>query len=209
MDHVQEPSLLDRVTKDAGVRLSSVSKWDESARPTGPVRSSGPEYSETGRAVGLHLVEVHDHLRGELSTVRDIARQVIDGLLAVGDARSAINVMTMRQNDWTLGAYCASYCRIVTQHHSLEDAQVFPHLRRSDEGLAAVIDRLEAEHLVIHEVLEELDAALVRFIRDSSDSAQLREAVDVLTDTLLSHLAYEEQQLVEPLARYGFFPGQV
>ncbi len=30
------------------------------------------------------------------------------------------------------------------------------------------------------------------------------EAVDLLTDTLLSHLSYEEHQLVEPLARHGF-----
>ena len=33
--------------------------------------------------------------------------------------------------------------------------------------------------------------------------------MNVLTDTLLSHLAYEEQQLVEPLARLGFYPGQL
>jgi hypothetical protein len=32
----------------------------------------------------------------------------------------------------------------------------------------------------------------------------LREALDLLTDTLLSHLSYEEHQLVEPLARLGF-----
>ena len=32
-----------------------------------------------------------------------------------------INTMTMRQNNWTLGAYCESYCRIVTGHHTLED----------------------------------------------------------------------------------------
>jgi len=31
----------------------------------------------------------------------------------------------------------------------------------------------------------------------------------VLTDVLLSHLAYEEAQLVEPLARHGFYSGQV
>jgi hypothetical protein len=31
----------------------------------------------------------------------------------------------------------------------------------------------------------------------------------VLTDNLLSHLAYEEAQLVEPLARHGFYSGQV
>ena len=32
---------------------------------------------------------------------------------------------------------------------------------------------------------------------------------DVLTDVLLSHLAYEEAQLVEPLARHGFYSGRV
>ncbi|WP_345526195.1 hypothetical protein [Nocardioides endophyticus] len=34
--------------------------------------------------------------------------------------------------------------------------------------------------------------------------ARLREAVDLLSDTMASHLSYEETQLVEPLARYGF-----
>jgi hypothetical protein len=33
--------------------------------------------------------------------------------------------------------------------------------------------------------------------------------VDVLTQTLLSHLAYEEREITEPLARLGFYPGQV
>jgi hypothetical protein len=28
--------------------------------------------------------------------------------------------------------------------------------------------------------------------------------VDLLTDTLLSHLAYEERELIGPLARHGF-----
>jgi hypothetical protein len=33
--------------------------------------------------------------------------------------------------------------------------------------------------------------------------AELRAAVDLLSDTLLSHLAYEERELVEPIARLG------
>jgi iron-sulfur cluster repair protein YtfE (RIC family) len=148
-------------------------------------------------------------LREELERVRDITQQVLSGALAVGEARSSINEMTMRQNDWTLGAYCAAYCRTVTMHHSMEDAQVFPYLRRSDSGLAPVIDRLAEEHVVIHDVLEELDAALVRFIADPANSRELREAVDALTDTLLSHLSYEERELVEPLSRLGFYAGQV
>jgi hemerythrin-like domain-containing protein len=131
------------------------------------------------------------------------------GTLGAGAARSAINAITMRQNDWTLGAYCATYCRTVTQHHSLEDAQIFPHLRRADAGLVPVIDRLEQEHVVIHDVLEGVDRALVDFVRTPEDFTGLQEALDLLTDTLPSHLAYEEQQIVEPLARLGFYPGQV
>jgi hypothetical protein len=34
-------------------------------------------------------------------------------------------------------------------------------------------------------------------------------ALDLLSDTLLSHLAYEERELVEPLARLGFYPDQL
>jgi hypothetical protein len=32
----------------------------------------------------------------------------------------------------------------------------------------------------------------------------VQHAIDLLTDTLLSHLAYEERELIGPLARHGF-----
>jgi hemerythrin-like domain-containing protein len=120
-----------------------------------------------------------------------------------------LNEMTMRQNNWTLGAYCAAYCSMITQHHGLEDRAVFPHLRRADPGLVPVIDRLEQEHVIIHEVVEDVDRALVRLVGKPDDFTELTEAVDALTGTLQSHLAYEEQQITEPLSRFGFFPGQV
>ena len=81
---------------------------------------------------------------------------------------------------------------------------MLPHLRRADPRLAPVVDRLEAEHRVIHDVLEGVDAALVEMVRNGGDVTGLRAAVDLLTDTLLSHLSYEERELVEPLARVGF-----
>jgi len=58
-------------------------------------------------------------------------------------------------------------------------------------------------------VLQDVDAELVELVRGSGDLARLQQAADVLTDVLLSHLAYEEAQLVEPLARHGFYYGQV
>ena len=94
------------------------------------------------------------------------SERVRQGSETAGRVRALLNDMAMRQNNWTLGAYCAAYCTLVSQHHGLEDTSIFPHLRRA-------------------------------------------EALDLLTDTLLSHLAYEEQQIMEPIARYGFYAGQV
>jgi alkanesulfonate monooxygenase SsuD/methylene tetrahydromethanopterin reductase-like flavin-dependent oxidoreductase (luciferase family) len=190
-------------TPDDGVRLSDVRVWDEGARPTGPP-SPDREYTPRQQAAGRHLVDVHDQLRAELAQMRDLMEQVAAGSMDPGLARSHLNTMTMRQNNWTLGTYCESYCRIVTHHHLLEDQGIFPHLRRADPRLTPVIDRLEEEHRAIHEVIERLDRALVAFVGAPDGIADLRAAVDLLTDTLLSHLSYEERELVEPLARLGF-----
>ncbi|MEU1603121.1 LLM class flavin-dependent oxidoreductase [Micromonospora matsumotoense] len=191
------------------VRHSDHRLWDESTRPVAPPAPAGHVYSPQAQAAGGHLVDVHDHLRRELSEIRDLLDQVRRGVVSAGDARGVLNRMTLRQNNWTLGAYCAAYCTLVTQHHGLEDDAIFPHLRRADPGLVPVIDRLEQEHVVIHEVVEGVDRALVALIGDPGRLTGLQQAVDVLTDTLLSHLSYEEQNIVEPLARYGFFPGQL
>jgi hemerythrin-like domain-containing protein len=135
--------------------------------------------------------------------------QVRAGAMDIGQARTALNQLALRQNAWTLGAYCESYCRVVTQHHTIEDQGIFPHLRRREPGLAPVLDRLLAEHQVIHEAVEGVDKALIALAAEPGDVSRLSEAVDLLTDTLLSHLAYEERVLLEPLARHGMYAGQL
>ena len=181
--------------------------WDETSRPEAP-KPAGRTYSSRGRAAAQHLVDIHDHLRAELEQVRELVGRVREGSVEATSARSAINEMTMRQNDWTLGAYCASYCRIVTGHHSLEDEAIFPHLHR-ERLLAPVIERLVEEHVVIHGVLEGVDRALADHLQQPGDFSGVDAALDLLSDTLLSHLAYEERELVEPLARLGFYAGQL
>ena len=192
-------------TPDDGARLSHRRVWDESTRPTGPTPDPDRTYTAHEQASGRHLVDVHDGLRAELERMRDLIDQVTTGRVDPGAARDHISQMTIRQNNWTVGTYCESYCRIVTTHHTIEDRSVFPHLRRADPRLAPVIDRLEQEHVAIHGVLEQVDRALVAFVSGPDGDKQLREAADLLTDTLLSHLAYEERELVEPLARLGFY----
>ncbi|WP_416904480.1 hemerythrin domain-containing protein [Micromonospora echinospora] len=177
--------------------------WDESTRPVGPAPDPQRTYTPHEEASGQHLIDVHDGLRAELAQIHDLIDQVAAGAMDVGAARSHINTMTMRQNKWTLGTYCEAYCRIVTTHHTLEDRSLFPHLRKADPRLAPVIDRLEQEHHAIHDVLEGVDRALVAFVATPDGMTELRAAVDLLSDTLLSHLAYEERELVEPIARIG------
>lgn len=154
--------------------------------------------------VGQHLIEVHDHLRAELAQVLDLVGQVEAGTLDAGRVRGVINEMTMRQNEWTLGAYCQSYCRLVATHHTIEDTSVFPHLRRRDPSLGPVLDRLEREHHVIHGALEDVDRALVAVVSGPDGLAALRTAVERLAETLTEHLSYEESQLVDALDRHGF-----
>jgi hemerythrin-like domain-containing protein len=187
--------------------LTDAVPWDETTRPVYPV-PTGAAYTEAQQAYPQHLIDVHDALRSELTQLRDVVDQVRRGLMQVGQARSAINTMTMRQNNWTLGAYCESYCRIVTGHHSLEDHSMFRYLRASDPAAAPVVDRLAEEHVVIHDVLEQVDQALVALV--SAEPGRTAEAleefsgtVDLLTDTLLSHLSYEERELLHPLAQFG------
>ena len=198
-----------RPTVDSGERFSTQVPWDESTRPT--LGESETAYPPERLSAPQHLIDVHNGLRSELGQLRDLVSQVRQGHLTVGAARSVINTMTMRQNNWTLGAYCESYCRIVTSHHTLEDRSVFPHLRRSEAGVGTILNRLEEEHEVIADLLDELDRALVNLVGgDNTGQAgqraleQLQQRVDLLTDALLSHLAYEERELIGPLARHGF-----
>lgn len=184
--------------------------WDEASRPT---LGEAPDtaYTSAQQAAPQHLIDIHNGLRSELNQVRDLVGQVRSGHTTVGQARSMINTMTMRQNNWTLGAYCQAYCRVVATHHTLEDRSIFPHLRRSEPVVGDVMDRLESEHEVIADVLNRLDEALLTMVGRQDTGApddqaldDFQHEVDVLSDTMLSHLAYEERELLGPLARHGF-----
>jgi hypothetical protein len=182
---------------------------DEDARPSAPEPDEDVAFSQRGLAVGQHLIDVHDHYRAELEQVRDLLARVAKGITAAGQARGELNRLTIRANDWALGGACQMQCVALTEHHGTEDAAIFPHLRHSQHNLRDVLDRLDTEHHAIHDVLEEIDAALIHLVQHPADLGPVTEAIDLLTDTLLSHFAYEERELVGPLARHGFFAGQV
>ncbi|TKV61357.1 LLM class flavin-dependent oxidoreductase [Nakamurella flava] len=187
-------------------------------RRTGTAAASAPAAGSPGGPAGpgmrdnyRDLVAIHDHLRSELVQIQAAVAQVAQGDLDPATARSLIAAMTLRQNHWTLGSFCASYCRIVTIHHAVEDAHMFPALARSDASLGAVLERLEAEHVVIADVLDRFDRALVALVQEpghrdgegtgGAGTAPITRLCDELSDLLLSHLAYEEDELADGLRR--------
>ncbi|MFF2847728.1 LLM class flavin-dependent oxidoreductase [Streptomyces sp. NPDC058001] len=194
-------------TPDPGLRRSSERLWEESDRPSGPPADPQRRYTRRQEEPARNLVAAHDQLRADLTRLREVVDQVLAESLDPGEARSQLQELSLRQNTWALGAYCASYCRITTAHHSREDVDLFPHLRRLDERLGPVLDRLTDEHHAIHAVIEQIDRELVAAVSDGDGALGrmegLRAAVDLLTDALLSHLAYEERELIEPMARFG------
>jgi hypothetical protein len=182
---------------------------DEASRPTTSEPAPGVSFTAQGALVGRHLVEVHEHYRGELRELRGLLERVAQGATTAGQARSELNQFATRANNWTFGGLCQRQCMALGEHHLTEDGSVFPHLRHRQPSLQPVLDRLDAEHYVIGEVLEDIDAALIHLAHHPTELGPISEAVDLLTDTMLSHFAYEERELIAPLAQHGFYPGQV
>jgi hemerythrin-like domain-containing protein len=154
-----------------------------------------------GRAQAQLLQSVHAHLRDELAQILDVVAQVAAGETDIAATRHLINYLTMRQNYWTLGSFCAAYCRIVAMHHTIEDQSMFPGLAAQVPSLAPVIERLSHEHEEIAEVLTALDEALVAMVTDAAGLSQVQARAEQLATQLLAHLAYEEEQLLPVIGR--------
>jgi hemerythrin-like domain-containing protein len=154
-----------------------------------------------GRAQQDLLRRVHDHLRSELATILVAVDQVAAGAADPGATRSMINALTMRENFWALGSFCAGYCQMLSMHHGIEDAAMFPGLLARNAALAPVVERLTADHELVAGVLVELDSALVALLDGGRDVATIRQLAQRLSDLLLPHLAYEEEQLLPVIGR--------
>lgn len=175
---------------------------NEQARPD---VVTGAELTPDERAPGEHLRQVHDMYRAELQVVTELAEMVRSGTADLSDLRGTIHGMAVRTNIEEFGAICLRYCSMVTTHHTLEDRAIFPRVRAESVSYAALVDQLEHEHHAIHAQLRRVDEAMLAVDADRGAVPAALEEIDVLARILRSHFAYEETQLLEPLARVGLF----
>jgi hemerythrin-like domain-containing protein len=95
-------------------------------------------------------------------------------------------------------------------HHDGEDRLLWPKLlERVPAELAPTVELMERQHEGVHEVIEEMTAALARWRSDAAetDRDQLADALDRLHTLLMEHLAAEEQHIL-PLAARSLTPAE-
>ncbi len=170
-------------------------------RETEKLVAEDPQRLAVGRAGQQTLLAIHQHLRQELARLREVIVAVGQGRTTAAAARSYLNDMTMRQNYWTLGAFCTAYCRVVSVHHAIEDQSLFPDLKAADQSLAPVLERLRSDHEEIAKLLSAIDSALVAMVVRPDRLDETQAAVARLADALLTHLQFEEDSLLEPIGR--------
>jgi hemerythrin superfamily protein len=160
-----------------------------------------PGETEQGKALFQELLWVHGAIRRDLETVRTLAGEVGDGLPAA-DARARIEALKTDGPLWQLKVNCLRYCRFVHMHHNAEDTLFFPRLREADPEVGPVIDKLEADHRVVSELLDRIEASAAAMERE-----RLVEALESLAGELLAHLDFEEEAAgptIRSLERHPF-----
>ncbi|MFG2092124.1 nitroreductase/quinone reductase family protein [Streptomyces sp. NPDC048612] len=139
--------------------------------PAGPPRISAA-------SVGAALKAVHDGFRRELALIREEIATSGPGLGA-----------QLRMN-------CLALCQGLHNHHTGEDAGMFPMLGENHPELAPALERMRQEH----EKLADLLAALQRVIsEENADRQRVLSEVERLTEEVENHLTYEEEQLIPVL----------
>ncbi len=95
-------------------------------------------------------------------------------------------------------------------HHTIEDAALFPAVRRLEPSLNRVVDRLEEDHLTVHHITDRIAAVAEMVVTDTSGESrsELVEALNSLETHLLSHLAFEEDSLGPLLSTWDDWPAE-
>ncbi|TDU89475.1 deazaflavin-dependent oxidoreductase (nitroreductase family) [Kribbella voronezhensis] len=86
---------------------------------------------------------------------------------------------------------CLTMCQGLHHHHTGESTMLFPSILAQHPEAAATVERLDAEHAKIAELLEELQ----RLVSTTASGTTLAD-LDHLIDAVINHLDYEEAQLV-------------
>ena len=174
---------------------------DHSTRPKAP-KIEGAH--DGHRRHGRRLAQFHAMHLDEIARVRRLMVHIESEGGAPERIADAVKSMKMVSNFQLFGNLCGGTCDMLTAHHSIEDAWIFPDLHDRSDGLRAVVDRLIMEHGVIHQMLVDMEKAAIALIEapDASRFDTLRTIFETLEGFVISHFGYEQTELEEALGFY-------
>jgi hemerythrin-like domain-containing protein len=181
--------------------IDDIEFLDDATRPKAPkLEGVTPQQREAGE----HLKMIHDHLRDNMRVLRQLIERAAAGNVSIEEVAAETDGLVMLTNFRRFGTLCGQYCQFVHTHHSIEDQAIFPALSAKGEAFRKVSERLRAEHVVVHELLMRLVAALNALVADPGPEnfAVARELYETMERVLLSHLGYEEDEIGDAL---GYF----
>jgi hypothetical protein len=164
-----------------------------------------PPPNPVGEAMVEELRWIHDMLRRDLATVRRLADDIAAGLPAA-EARDRVATLATNGPLWQLKINCLRYCGFVHGHHNLESRLLFPELRRANPALNPVVDKLEADHAAVSDLLDTVEAAARGLDGTCGARDRLVEALRRLATDLLDHLRYEEEHISDTLRTWTSWP---
>ena len=161
-----------------------------------------------GEAMVAELKWVHDMIRHDLGVIRQMAADTEAGLPASA-IRGMVQSLASGSAVWQLKVSCLQHCRFVHSHHTHESLMLFPALREANPALGPVVDKLEADHAHVSDLLDEVEAASLGLGEPGEAAARerLASALRALSDDLLAHLEYEEEHISGTLRTWTRWPG--
>lgn len=175
---------------------------DAETRP--PLPDMG-DVTEAQLQAGRHLAAIHRHYLSDLSQIAKVMTRIEAGDAPSADLAHIVLHSQMAQNFAAAGTLCGQQCWALTMHHNIEEQSIFPQLHaRGSEPVRAIVDRLRAEHEVVHALLERLGAAAggLSEAPSSEQFAETRAIFDQLVAVVRSHFKFEESALAEALGVY-------
>jgi predicted glycoside hydrolase/deacetylase ChbG (UPF0249 family) len=182
--------------------LLNIAFLDDATRP--PIQKL-EGLTDAQRAPGQHLRMIHDHLRDNMVTLGKLIERANAGTATQAEIAAETDSLAMVANYRRFGNLCGQYCQFVHGHHSIEDYAIFPGLAAQGPAFKAIADRLQAEHVVVHELLMRLVDALNALAEETTPTRfeDTKTVYHALERVLLSHLGYEEDAMGDALGYFG------
>ena len=183
--------------------MATITLLDDRTRPKAPALAGA---TEEHRLPGRHLKMIHRHHLQQMGQVRRVLDLVAEGAAKPEALHHAVGSLDLQESMRLFGNLCGQECEMLTAHHDIESAYLFPPLhQRGNEGVRKVVERLMVEHEIIHHHLFELDnrISILMKVPGSESFAAVKDTFLALEGIIKSHFKYEETELETAIGFYG------